>query len=95
VTVVWLKDSGQAVTCLDCKYRETLLEALPKPKLKWHRAPSARRDEKRENLIDPCRTNSPDSTLQFPPRVYITHSEIRESSHSSETEEDSLPSCSI
>ncbi|KAG7190992.1 hypothetical protein KM043_007039 [Ampulex compressa] len=37
VTVVWLKDSGQAVTCLDCKYRgETLLEALPKPKLKWH-----------------------------------------------------------
>lgn len=58
MTVVWLKDSGQAVTCLDCKYRETLLETLPKPKLKWHPAWNARRDEKkkkRENLIDFCR----------------------------------------
>lgn len=52
MTVVWLKDSGQAVTCLDCKYRgEILLEALPKPKLKWQRARTRGRTRGHKNLI--------------------------------------------
>lgn len=63
MAVVWLKDSGQAVTCLDCKYWGKQ-SSLPKPKLKpaatWEEKESEREKEKeretsasrkRENLI--------------------------------------------
>lgn len=78
VTVVQLKDSGQAVTCLDCKYRgETqLLEALPKPKLKQHQLYLHVLPLKCENLIgflrDPSLSSSPPSDHSKQATLYMT-----------------------
>lgn len=67
VTVVWLKDSGQAVTCLDCKYRgrgDTLSETLPKPKLKWHLARAVYDATKTPKFNRPALSAIP--TVRFP-----------------------------